>query len=267
MAESEGLKKVSISSRNLALAGIISGVAGVYLSGFSIIIPAVLTIPIFLWGADVLRRIAGYGIGTGVPSIGNLAASMGIITALIGLKFQPAFGIGFAAFAGWIYGVIISRFKILEIPSFPRFMLELSVSSCIALLCMITVIVGGYSPLLQNFMNAHILPAVFATGFVIIVYWTTGIGLFHPFNASLGAGERQARTLRVSIVITGMNVVLIGFARVGYTVLSGSATYYEPVIVVLIGIIVWIYGLYALFKASSKEAAMVTWTGIPRPKR
>lgn len=267
MAGAETLKKVSISSKKLAIVGLTCGVAGVYLSGFSIIIPAVLIIPIFLWGADTVRRVASYGLGTGVPSIGNLATSMGILTALIGLKFQPAFGIAFAALAGLLYGVVISKFKVLEIPNFTRFMLELSVSSCLALLCLMSVIAGGYSLTGQNFMNAKLLPAVFSTGFIIIVYWVTSFGFFHPFNASLGAGERQARTLRVSIVLSGINMVLIGIARVGYLAIAGFPSYLEPFIVVSIGVIVWIYGLYALFKVSSKEAALVTWTGIPKPKR
>ncbi len=267
MGSVEALKKVSISSRNLAIIGLICGVAGIYLSGFSIIIPAVMLIPIFLWGADTVRRVASYGLGTGVPSIGNLATSMGILTALLGLKFQPAFGIAFAAVAGLLYGVIISKFKILEIPNFTRFMLELSVSSCLALLCMIVVIAGGYSLTVQNFMSERLLPAVFTTGFVIVAYWTTSFGFFHPFNASLGAGERQARTLRVSIVLTGINIVLIGVARVGSLALATSTILPEPFIVILIGGIVWIYGLYDLYRTCAKEAAVVTWTGIPRAKR
>ena len=39
-----------------------------------------------IWGADAVRRVASYGLGTGVPSIGLLALGMGIVAALFGLS-------------------------------------------------------------------------------------------------------------------------------------------------------------------------------------
>jgi len=221
-----------------------------------------------VWGADTVRRIAGYGLGTGVPSIGNLATSMGILTALIGLKFQPVFGVAFAATAGLIYGTLISRFKILEIPHFKRYILELSVSSCLILMCLITVVAGGYSWLTGDYFSEKLLPSALATGLIIIVYWSTSMAIFHPFNACLGATERQGRTLQVAVVLAGIVIVLAGVARLGVTAMMATGTYLDAITVIVIGIVVWVYGIYVFLKVSMKETAAVTWTGIPpKPKR
>jgi tetrahydromethanopterin S-methyltransferase subunit C len=43
-----------------------------------------------VWGAEAVRRVAKYGLGTGVPSIGQIAMGMGIIAAMFGLAIVKA---------------------------------------------------------------------------------------------------------------------------------------------------------------------------------
>jgi tetrahydromethanopterin S-methyltransferase subunit C len=225
-------------------------------------------IPPIIWGADAVRRIASYGLGTGVPSIGNLATSMGVLTALVGFKFHPILGVAFAAIAGLIYGIIISRFRILEIPNFKRYIIELAVSSCLTLMCLTVIVAGGYSWQVGDYFTERLLPTIFATGFIIIAYWGTSVAVFHPFNASLGAGERQARTLRVAVILAGLNIVLAGIAMLGSLMMMSVATYLDALAVIIIGVVVWGYGLYDFLKVCMREAAVTTWTGIPpKPKR
>ncbi|RLI28588.1 MAG: hypothetical protein DRO46_03805, partial [Candidatus Hecatellales archaeon] len=118
-------KKPAIKAEHLAYLGFASGMVGVYVSSFSPVLAAALAIPPILWAADAVRRMGGYGLGTGVPSIGNLSIGMGVLAAIVGLRFEPALGAGFALAFGFLYGVIIGKFKVLEIPIFTRVMVEL----------------------------------------------------------------------------------------------------------------------------------------------
>ncbi|MGP3666917.1 MAG: tetrahydromethanopterin S-methyltransferase subunit MtrC [Candidatus Bathyarchaeota archaeon] len=252
----ETLKRVSVPPKHLAIIGLISGIIGVYGSSIHPVIAAVLVIPPALWGADAVRRIASYGLGTGVPSIGNLVTSMGILAALVGLKFQPIYGVVIAGIAGLVYGILISRFKILEIPNFTKYILELALGSSLILMCLLCAAVGGYT-FTAEFFNEKVMPNLLYTGFIIVIFWGSSFTVFHPFNAGLGGGERQARTLRIGVVVTGLNITLVGIIALAIT------TPLQAIPVIVAGVVVWIYGLYNFLHVCMREAASTVWTGIP----
>lgn len=62
-------------SRLMAL-GILGGLAGIYASAVNPVIGPVLAslgaVCAIVWGADAIRRVASYGLGTGLPSIGYM---------------------------------------------------------------------------------------------------------------------------------------------------------------------------------------------------
>ncbi|MDL5504202.1 MAG: tetrahydromethanopterin S-methyltransferase subunit C, partial [Candidatus Methanoperedens sp.] len=115
------------SPNQLLLFGIVGGLIGIYLTYFlpfageriggeianilNIIAPvagALGAICSVIWGADAVRRVAKYGLGTGVPSIGQIALGMGIIAAMFGLaiaKTMPITG-PVLAIAGPILAVV-----------------------------------------------------------------------------------------------------------------------------------------------------------------
>ncbi len=75
----------------LAAVGIVGGLVAIFLAYFLnttlgvryfAFLGAVGAILAVLWGADAVRRICKYGIGTGVPSIGMLAFGMGLLATL-----------------------------------------------------------------------------------------------------------------------------------------------------------------------------------------
>ena len=79
----------------LAGVGIIGGLICIYAAvilnaalgvGYFAFLGAAGAILATVWGADAVRKICKYGIGTGVPSIGMLAFGMGLLTTLLGLK-------------------------------------------------------------------------------------------------------------------------------------------------------------------------------------
>ena len=108
----DGAAAGAVSSTMLLALGIVGGLLCIYVSGFlgdmgSVIagIGAVLAI---IWGSDAIRRVASYGLGTGVPSIGYMSLSVGVIAALAGLSLATIFKIGLLGpIAGLVIAVII----------------------------------------------------------------------------------------------------------------------------------------------------------------
>ena len=75
-------------SRTIAL-GVVGGLIGIYATPLNPIIGPLLAslgaVCAIVWGADAIRRVASYGLGTGVPSIGYMSLAIGIIGVLAGL--------------------------------------------------------------------------------------------------------------------------------------------------------------------------------------
>ena len=261
MRKDSAPRKVAIEPKYLIVLGSVGGVVGVYLGFLSPLIPAILAVLPIVWAADVVRRIARYGIGTGVPSIGNLAIGMGVLAAIVGLRFEPAIGLAFAACFGYLYGIIIGKFKILEIPVFTRCMTELPSGAALALMCLMSAIVGGYS---RGFFEANLIPNLFVTGFVAAIFWATSLAIAHPYNACLGPDERQGRTLKLAVGVAGIDITLAGIAALGVSQLSPAIMSLPTALAMtVVGLIVWVGGYYVFVKTSIGESAVVAWTGYP----
>ena len=98
-------------SRTIAL-GVIGGLLGIYLVPFVGPVAGTLTaslgaVAAIIWGADAIRRVASYGLGTGVPSIGYMSLAIGIVGGLAGIAGAILFGSTFAL-AGPVLGLIIA---------------------------------------------------------------------------------------------------------------------------------------------------------------
>ena len=92
----DGAAAGAVSSTTLLLAGVVGGLLCIYLSGFlgDVIGPVLAGIGAVLaivWGADAIRRVASYGLGTGVPSIGymSLSVSSVSISRVISISIPP----------------------------------------------------------------------------------------------------------------------------------------------------------------------------------
>jgi tetrahydromethanopterin S-methyltransferase subunit C len=105
----------------LAIVGIVGGLIAIIAAAFLntnfnvtyfAFLGAVGAVLATVWGADAVRKICKYGIGTGVPSIGMLAFGMGLLATLLGLKIGQYLvfetGSSYAVYAGPIIALILS---------------------------------------------------------------------------------------------------------------------------------------------------------------
>jgi tetrahydromethanopterin S-methyltransferase subunit C len=73
----------AIDPKKTAALGIIGGFVGIYLTPYFGVIGPLLAalgaVCAIIWGADAIARVASYGLGTGVPSIGYMSLAVGVI--------------------------------------------------------------------------------------------------------------------------------------------------------------------------------------------
>ena len=91
-----------------------------------------------IWGADAVRRVASYGLGTGVPSIGLLALGVGVVAALFGLSVGGILGpiVAFivACIIGAVIGVLANRVIGMAIPVMEQTMTEIAGSGALLII-------------------------------------------------------------------------------------------------------------------------------------
>ncbi len=141
--------------------GIVGGLVGIYLLPFvgpeiGAITAALGAVAAILWGADAIRRVASYGLGTGVPSIGYMSLAIGIVGAIAGLAgafifgsslaiIGPIFGLIIAMIVGAIVALIGKQVLKMKIPVLVQCTAELSGAAALSVLGFSAAIAGSIS--------------------------------------------------------------------------------------------------------------------------
>jgi len=138
--------------KKIRMYGLVGSVVGIYLGAILNIalntnvfsfVGAVAAIFAVVMGANSVRRICAYGIGTGVPSIGMLALGMGIIAVMFGLSVAETLGFGllgpiitlvYAGVFGYIIGVLANKVIKFNIPVMEEGNADLSMAGAMAIL-------------------------------------------------------------------------------------------------------------------------------------
>jgi tetrahydromethanopterin S-methyltransferase subunit C len=248
-----------IPPNTLLAMGVVGGLAGVYLAYYLsqmnpmfVFFGAIGAIFASVWGADAVRRIASYGLGTGVPSIGMLALGMGIIAVLFGLSLSlgpagPLVAFITSCVIGAIIGIISKKVVGMTIPIMVSATTEIAGAGALLILGLSIVIAGSLEYVV-------VVKEVITTGFIMMIYIAGGMAMLHPHNSNLGPDETQDRLLSLSAEKAGIAVVLSGFASV-----AGMGAI---AITVLIGIAVWYYFFGKYYGFVKRDAYKVIDTGL-----
>ena len=258
----DGAAAGAINSTHLLIAGIVGGLLCIYVSGFlnetigSVIagIGAVLAI---VWGADAIRRVASYGLGTGVPSIGYMSLSVGVISTCAGISLASILKMGIlgpvAAFViaviiGAIIAIIATKIVGMKIPIMLQCTIEIAGAACLSILGFSVAIAGSYD------MTA-IYENVVASGYIAVLFILCTMAIQHPFNACLGPNEDQVRTLKFAASTAFLSMTIVG-------ILSSITGGLGWAFVLVVGLIGWIISFRAFVKASCNDAASTRWAGL-----
>jgi len=256
--------------KKLRMYGLVGSIVGIYLGSilntmlstnvFSFI-GAVAAIFAVVMGANAVRRVCAYGIGTGVPSIGMLALGMGIIAVMFGLSVAEAMGFGllgpiitlvYAGIFGYIIGVIANKVIKFNIPVMEEGNADLSMAGALAIL--------GWSFAISGTLGyADIVTDVLMSGYIAIIFIAGGLAILHPFNANLGPDEKQDRTLVNSLMVSGLAMVATGIAALSTQGLAAG------LLQLVIGFALWFYFFKMYYKLVKRDAAAVVGTGLLPP--
>ncbi|EHP88085.1 tetrahydromethanopterin S-methyltransferase subunit MtrC [Methanotorris formicicus] len=173
-----------------------------YVPSLSMLIGGLLAVGACVAGANTTRKVAAYGLGTGVPSIGMISLGMGTTAALAGVLIPKVFGIPevvapiLTAVIAIIVGFIVGRLTVnpvgMKIPIMVQSMTKLSLAGALAILGFCVAYAGGFSA--EIFIDNAVKNGIIALAFI-----GAGMAILHPFNACLGPNESHKRTLTLAV--------------------------------------------------------------------
>ena len=258
----DGAAAGAVSSTMLLALGIVGGLICIYLGGIlggiiGPVIAAIGAVLAIIWGADAIRRVASYGLGTGVPSIGYMSLSVGVISALTGLSLAtilkmtlagPIVGFIVAVIIGAIIAIVATKIVGMKIPIMLQCTIEIAGAACLSILAFSVAIAGSFEMM-------AIYESVVASGFIAVLFILCTMAIQHPFNACLGPNEDQVRTLKCAASTAFLSMTLVGLL----SSISGGLGWF---IVTVVGLIGWVISFRAFVKASCEDAASTRWAGL-----
>lgn len=259
---------VAVAPTTTLALGIVGGLVGICLItvlpaayiAIGQLLAALGAVAAIIWGADAIRRVASYGLGTGVPSIGYMSLAIGIVGGLAGIAVTPLL-VKNLAILGPIVGLIISMIigaivalvgkKIIgmKIPVLVQGTAELSGAAALS-------VIGFSAAIAGSLEFAAIQTAVISTGFIALLFILNTMAIQHPFNACLGPNEDQVRTLKLA-ASTGFMAMSV----VGLLALLASKNW-QLAIIPIIGALAWVISIRAFINQSANDAASVAWSGM-----
>ena len=258
----DGAAAGAVSSTMLLAVGIVGGLLCIYLSGFlgdviGPVIAAIGAVLAIVWGADAIRRVASYGLGTGVPSIGYMSLSVGVISALAGLSLAtilkiplagPVAGFVVAVIIGAVIAIVATKIVGMKIPIMLQCTVEIAGAAMLSILGFAVAIAGSYDMMV-------IYKNVVATGFIALLFIMCTMAIQHPFNACLGPNEDQLRTLKCAASTAFLSMTIVGLL----SVTTGGLGWF---LVFIVGLIGWVVSFRAFVLASINDAASTKWAGL-----
>jgi len=241
--------------------GTILAIVGMYISQFfpqvSMILGGLLASAATVAGANTTRKVAAYGLGTGVPSIGMLSLGMGILSSVAGIYLVNTVVKKLGAGSELLYiipvvvtvisvilGYIVGRLTVkpigMKIPIMVESMTKLSLMGALSIMGFCTAYAGGFLP-------DTIIPGSIENGVMALAFIAAGMAILHPFNACLGPNESHKRTLMLAVACGFLTWFIFSVAKLD--VISSIAS-----------IVLWAVVYREFIKQSLKDACCVYYT-------
>ena len=250
-----------IDKTKLMMYGLGGGVLGIYLAhvlnevtgtDYFSFLAGLGVIAAIVMGADAVRRVCSYSIGTGVPSIGLMAMGMGLVAAMFGLSIGgvagPIIGIAVSMGFGYVVGLLTNKIIKMNIPVLEETLMTLGGAGAIVLIGLGVMISGviDYRVIIGNVID---------TGYIAIVFIIGSLAILHPFNANLGPDETQDRTLVHSISAGALAMFAVGIASLETIGVEGFVS-------IFVAAVVWIVFFKKFFELVKRDSAGVKGTGL-----
>ena len=258
-----------ISSNAILAFGIICGLLGILLVGINPVVGPLLAALggacAIIWGANAVRTVAGYGLGTGVPSIGYMSLGIGVLSGIAGLALSnlsvfaklptlfglpviaPILSLVLAMVVGAIVAILAKVIVGMKIPVLLRCTIEIAGAAALSVVGFSAAIAGSYT-------FGSILTMVVAPGYIALLFILNCMSIQEPYNACLGPDEDQRRTLSLAVTNAFLAMAIVGLIAI--------PTGYPALLIIIVGIVGFIAGLATFLKKAGEAAAEVKWAGL-----
>ena len=212
-----------------------------------------------LWGTDTIKHLCSYGLGTGVPSAGMIALGSGVVAALFGATtgpFAPIVTIIIAAIIGAVAGIMANHVVRMDIPVMIVSLTELAIVGAMTVLGLAAMACGTFEFLgmitgeivILGFVLQSYEFSLIGGSIIAVIFMLGAIAIQHSFNACLGPGEKQDRTLMLAAecgFLSMIPVAIISFAFIGM---------YAALISLVVSIVGWLYTYAKYIELSKRDA-------------
>lgn len=262
----------AIPHNNIIAFGLIGGLVFIYAADFLVkafgpnfaFLGGIGAICGIVWGAAAVRRVASYGLGTGVPSIGMLALGIGVIAITFGLAVGeggiagPIISIISAGIIGLVVGYLSNSVIKMNIPVMVQSMAEISIAGAITIIGMSVSMIGTFmffNQTIDGILVPGVANGIMKTGFIALIYMAGGLAMLHPFNANLGPDEKLDRTLMCAAEKGAIAMVLSG-------IVATITPYATGTITILVGLAIWYITFSEYYRLVKRDAYKVVGTGM-----
>jgi tetrahydromethanopterin S-methyltransferase subunit C len=215
-----------------------------------------------VWGTSTIKHLCSYGIGTGVPSAGMIAFGSGVIAMLLATQFNgmyltPIMAVVFGAIVGGVCGFLANNVMRMNIPVMVRSLTEMAIIGAIVILGLTAVMAGGFGFDALSVKTVSIMGILSTTSFgasllggclIAVSFMLGGIALQHPFNACLGPGEKQDRTLTLAAECGFLSMIVV--AVISFAFVSAFAA----IISLIVAFAGWYYTFVKYIEYSKRDA-------------
>jgi len=212
-----------------------------------------------IWGTDTIKHLCSYGLGTGVPSAGMIALGSGVIGAIFGATtgiLAPIVTIIIAAIIGAVAGLMANHVVRMDIPVMIVSLIELAIVGAMTVLGLTAMACGTFEFIgmitgtitILGFAVETYEASVIGGSIIAVIFMLGAIAIQHSFNACLGPGEQQDRTLMLAAecgFLSMITVAIISFVFIGLL---------AALVSLLVSIIGWLY-TYRQYIALAKRDA------------
>ena len=212
-----------------------------------------------IWGTDTIKHLCSYGLGTGVPSAGMIALGSGVIAALVGATtgiFAPIVAVIVAAIIGAVAGVLANHVVRMDIPVMIVSLIELAIVGAMTVLGLAAMVGGTFNftdlvtgtTTFLGFTIQSYEASVIGGSIIAVIFMLAAIAIQHSFNACLGPGEQQDRTLMLAAecgFLSMIPVAIISFAFIAFI---------PAIISLVISVVGWFYTYAQYIELSKRDA-------------
>lgn len=248
-----------IPNQVITLVSCVIGLLCLYVSNFSVIggvCSMVAALLASILGANTLRKIGKYSLGTGVPSIVYMLTAIALLSFVLSLSISMEFNLDFLfPVLGLVLAVLLSYvislvcryvFKI-QVEVLSKSFVAISVASVLLMMAASTLISQSYNPQI-------IYETVIGNGVIILIMIMSVMVIQNPYNACMGPNEDQYRTLSLALSNTSLMLMVI-------SIISMLTTKYW-ILYLLLSVIVWFISFRRYIIYTKHQAASIRRYGL-----